>query len=70
MYIKQLLRTLVVCLPLAFGSLAGVPMCPEDIEELMSHLNRPKATVTIPSEAESGDGGVLRNETDLTGPQS
>jgi len=54
--IKHLLRTLLVCLPLAAGSLAGVPMKPEEIEELMHNLNQPKMTVTIPDDSENGDG--------------
>ena len=56
MSIKHLLRTLLVCLPLAAGSLAGVPMKPEEIEELMHNLNQPKMTVTIPDDSENGDG--------------
>ncbi|HET9364232.1 MAG TPA: hypothetical protein VFP71_04495 [Candidatus Angelobacter sp.] len=55
MSIKHLLRTLVVCLPLMFGTLSGVPMKPEEIEELMHNLNQPKITVTIPGESENGD---------------
>jgi len=53
--IKHLLRTLVVCLPLMFGALSGVPMKPEEIEELMHNLNQQKITVTIPGESENGD---------------
>ena len=55
MSIKHLLRTLVVCLPLMFGALSGVPMKPEEIEELMHNLNQPKITVIIPDESENGD---------------
>jgi hypothetical protein len=54
--IKHLLRTLLVCLPLGLGSLMGVPMRPEEIEELMHNLNQPKITITIPDDSESGDG--------------
>jgi len=53
--IKHLLRTFVVCLPLMIGSLSGVPMKPEEIEELMHNLNQPKITITIPGQSESGD---------------
>jgi hypothetical protein len=56
MSIKHLLRTLVICLSLGLGSLAGVPMKPEEIEELMHSLNQQKITVTIPDESENGDG--------------
>ena len=55
MSIKHVLRTLAVCLPLMFGALSGVPMKPEEIEELMHNLNQPKITVTIPGESENGD---------------
>ena len=56
--IKRSLRTLVVCLPLAFGALTGMPMKPEEIEELMHNLNQPKITVTIPGESENGDDPI------------
>ena len=56
MSIKHLLRTLIVCLPLGLGALAGVAMKPEEVEELMHNLNQPKTTVTIPDDSESGDG--------------
>lgn len=45
----------MVCLPLMIGSLGGVPMKPEEIEELMHNLNQPKITITIPGESENGD---------------
>jgi hypothetical protein len=53
--IKKLLRTLAICLPLMAGIVGGVPMKPEEIEELMHSLNQPKITVTIPGESENGD---------------
>ena len=55
MSIKHWLRTLVICFSLMFGMLGGVPMKPEEIEELMHSLNQPKITVTIPGESENGD---------------
>jgi hypothetical protein len=56
--IKRLLRTLAVCLPLLVGILGGVPMKPEEIEELLHDLNAPKITVTIPGESENGDDPI------------
>jgi hypothetical protein len=53
--IKKLLRTLAICLPLMVGIIGGVPMKPDEIEELMHNLNQPKITVTIPGESENGD---------------
>ncbi|HEY3771225.1 MAG TPA: hypothetical protein VGN44_21305 [Candidatus Angelobacter sp.] len=55
MSIKKLLRTLAICLPLMVGIIGGVPMKPDEIEELMHNLNQPKITVTIPGESENGD---------------
>jgi hypothetical protein len=37
------------------GVIGGVPMKPEEIEELMHNLNQPKIVVTIPGESENGD---------------
>jgi hypothetical protein len=53
--IKHWLRTLAICLPLMVGIVGGVPMKPEEIEELMHSLNQPKITVAIPGESENGD---------------
>jgi hypothetical protein len=54
MSIKHRLRTLVLCLPLLLGSIAGMPMRPEEIEELMHSANQQKIVVTIPEENENG----------------
>lgn len=54
MSIKRRLRTLLVCLPLILGSFAGVPMRPEEIEELMHSMNQQKVVVTIPEKNENG----------------
>lgn len=56
MSIKHVLRTIIVCLPLALGSLMGLPMKPEEIEQLMHDLNQPRIVITIPGESENGDG--------------
>ncbi len=55
MSLKHKLRTLLLCLPLLAGSLFGVPMRPEEIEELMHRMNQPKIEYTIPDESENGD---------------
>jgi hypothetical protein len=55
---KSKLRTLLVCLPLLVGSFSGVPMRPEQIEELMQSVNQPKITYTIPNESENGDDTI------------
>ena len=46
---------ILVCLALGFGSVVGMVMRPEEIEELMSNMNQPKVTTTIPDENEKDD---------------
>ena len=54
MSIKRRLRTLLLCLPLLLGAFAGMPMRPEEVEELMHNCNEQKITMTI-RESENGD---------------
>lgn len=44
--IKRRLRMLFLCLPLLLGAFAGMPMRPEEIEELMHSTNRQTITYT------------------------
>jgi hypothetical protein len=53
--IKRRLRTLLLCLPLLLGAFSGMPMRPEEIEELMHSMNQQKVVVTIDDESENGD---------------
>jgi hypothetical protein len=53
--IKRRLKTLLLCLPLLMGAFAGMPMRPEEIEELMRSCNQQKITMTIRDESEDGD---------------
>jgi hypothetical protein len=53
--IKKRLRVVFVCTVLNFGALAGVPMRPEEIRELMQTLNQPKVAHVLPSENDGGD---------------
>ena len=39
---KHRLRTLLMCLPLLIGSVVGVPMRPEQIEELLQSTKQQK----------------------------
>jgi hypothetical protein len=53
------------CFVLGFGSLLGVPMCPEEIEALMANMNKPKIAHVLPDEDFHGDdpaGGPPRSE--------
>ena len=56
MRVPARLRTILVCSMLEFAALLGLPMRPEEIEELMRTLNEPKVARTIPSEADNDDG--------------
>jgi hypothetical protein len=55
MSLRHRLRTILLCLVLEMGALTGVPMRPEEIEELMHTMNQPKVVHTIPDESEKGD---------------
>jgi hypothetical protein len=57
---KQRLRTLLMCLPLLIGSVIGVPMRPEQIEELL-HTKRQKVADIILDESVNGDGTIRRD---------
>jgi hypothetical protein len=48
----------MLCLPLLVGSLVGVPMRPDQIEELMLRMNQPKIVHVIPDDSENGDDTV------------
>ena len=50
MSIKRKLRTLLFCLPLLLGAGVGMPMRPEEIEELMHSMNQQAIAYTIPGE--------------------
>lgn len=52
------LSRLFLCVFLEFGVLAGLPMRPEQIRELMQLLSQPKLAHVLPDEHER-DGGPL-----------
>jgi hypothetical protein len=56
MSLTRRLRTLVCCTILELGTLIGVPMRAEQIQDLMRALNTPKIAHTTPEEASRGDG--------------
>ncbi len=49
------LRALLLCVALEMGVLSGVPMRPDEIQELMNQMNQPKLAHVLPSNAEGGD---------------
>lgn len=50
------LRVLVVCLGLEIGVLSGVPMRPDEIQELVNQMNQPKVAHVLRTEDDEGDG--------------
>jgi hypothetical protein len=50
------LRVLLVCVVLEAGVLAGSPMRPDEIQELLHQLNQPTLAHVLPSETDEGDG--------------
>ena len=55
MRVRSRLRTILVCTMLEFAALTGLPMRPEEIEELMYTMNQPKLARTTPDESERSD---------------
>lgn len=53
--LKRRLRVVFVCSMLQWGALIGVPMRPDEIEELMHQMNQPKMAHVLPSEEDDGD---------------
>ena len=49
------LRTVFLCFMLEFGVMAGVPMRPEQIKELMNQTNQPKLAHVLKEEDRSSD---------------
>jgi hypothetical protein len=55
MSLTRRLRTVACCAILELGTLIGVPMRPEQIQDLMRSLNTPKIAHTTPEESPRGD---------------
>lgn len=55
MSLQSRLRTVLCCLVLEIGAVAGVPMRPEEIRELMDTLAQPKLARTNPDRPDDGD---------------
>ena len=56
MSLTSRLRTVACCGILELGTLVGVPMRAEQIQDLMRALNAPMIAHTTPEEADRGDG--------------
>ncbi len=50
MSVKHKLRKILLVTSLGIGSLLGVPMSPEEIEELLCQLSQPKIEVVVEDE--------------------
>ena len=55
MSIKTRMRTLLLCLPLLLGAFAGMPMRPEEVEELMQSMNEQKISYVVQADGRSDD---------------
>ena len=64
---KHRLRTLACCVVLQVATLIGVPMHPEQVQELMRSLNQPKLARTTPEEKKN-DGARSRHQKDPSMP--
>ncbi len=71
MSLFQRARVLMLCLSLQFGVLAGVPMRPDEIQELMHRLNVPALAHVLPSDTDADDDDApgLTGEWLITQPQ-
>ena len=58
MSLTKRLRMVFVCAFLEFGALAGVPMRPQEIQELLQQMHTPKVAHVLPSEEQDGDGAL------------
>ena len=56
MSLMKRLRVLLVCVVLEAGVLAGSPMRPDEIQELLHQMNQATLAHVLPSETDDGDG--------------
>jgi hypothetical protein len=56
MSLARRLRTIACCAILELGTVIGIPMRPEQIQELMRSLNTPRTAHTTPEASHRGDG--------------
>lgn len=48
------LRVVFVCLMLEWSAMLGVPMRPDEIQELMHQMNQPKLAHVLPGDEDDG----------------
>jgi len=54
MLLASRLRVLFVCAVLELGVLSGVPVRPDEIQQLMHQMNQPKLAHVLPADEEGG----------------
>ena len=69
MSLKNRLRTIACCVVLQAATLMGVPMRPDQVQELMHSLNQPKLARTTPEEKKK-DGARSRSQKDPSMPST
>ena len=52
MSIKEKIRSILLVAAIGLALLTGVPMRPDEIEELMHQMNQPKLAHVLPAETE------------------
>jgi hypothetical protein len=57
-WIRKRFRTIFLCAVLELGALAGVPMRPEEIRELLQTMNQPKVAHVL---RETDDDSEIKN---------
>ena len=55
MLLASRLRVLFVCAVLELGVLSGVPVRPDEIQQLMHQMNQPKLAHVLPADEEGGN---------------
>ena len=60
MSLARRLRVLFLCGTLQLGVLVGVPMRPDEIQELMNQISQPKLAHMLPTDEDDGDGRADR----------
>jgi hypothetical protein len=60
---KKRFQRILLCLVLSAGSQIGIPMPPDEIEELMRTMNQPKLVRKFAEEEDQGDDPIAEFRT-------
>ena len=63
-FFKTKFSKALFCLMLGVGAIAGAPLNPDELEELLAAMTAPKVAHTLPEEAEGDDprSGIKKGE--------